>query len=95
MSDLVARARDEAKLWTVLYRDSLLWKMADEIERLESQLDRFMEKGREAMIVMEASARTIDAYKAVVDAARTQREHHDKDCLCVVCLALGELDGEP
>lgn len=36
----------------------------------------------------------IERLQAVLGAARTQREYHDPECLCVVCLALADLDGE-
>ena len=41
-----------------------------------------------------SAAKDIARLQAVVDAARTQREHHDPECLCVVCLALETLDVE-
>lgn len=81
-----------------------------EIARLTAEVERMQALGEQSMIVMEAASRTIDAYKAVVDAARffvrlMQPQSEDFDYLhdeIARKTALGQLerevralDGEP
>lgn len=99
MSDLLERLQRHARMLDLRsddHRDA-------EIARLEADLERLMEQGRESMRVMDAACRTIDAYKAVVDAAHEHCEIHRRRGTqhfthhiagCYLCQRLRTLDGE-
>lgn len=105
MSDLVRELRELAKVWTAAFhgRADILTEAADEIARLTAEVERLQALGEQSMIVMEAASRTIDAYKAVVDAARKQNDYRKGRLKAPngfliadeLDAALRTLDGEP